>query len=66
MYWANYFYWCFRWTFAVPMLLLLVTTGLGMLAFNALFGVDDGFRMGPLEWTGATWRWCFIDRTKER
>ena len=42
MSWARYFYWCFRYVVAVPIAVLVTMALLGLMVFEALFGVPDG------------------------
>lgn len=42
MKWARYFYWCFRCTVAAPIAVLVTLALLGLMVFEALFGVPKG------------------------
>lgn len=58
------FYWLARWTFAIPLFLLMVLLFAYCQVFNRVFAVDnDSEPMG--EWPGAIaemWKWCFTER----
>lgn len=41
MSWVRWFYWCFRYTMAVPVAVLATLALVGLMLFEALFGVPE-------------------------